>query len=582
MLFFIMEYLTGKCAYEGVVIEDVYLDQDTYLQNEKETIAFEEVEKEIHKLEDCLNKAENSLISLKEELNGKIKQKELSLIDAHILLLKDPMYVSDIKKCIQKEQKKVEYAIIETTEKFIKLFENIDSPVYRQRGLDIKDVANRLLDILKDKDNNYKAFHNKILVTKEIYPTELLKLHKEGITLKGIIMEYGGETSHVAILAKALKIPTIMGVSNIFDHNWNDKVILDTTEEIGVVIINPNEEELNLYKEKQEKFLLKLKKIQESKNLPCITEDGIPVNLYLNLGNSEHDNLKEVDRSKIAGVGLLRTELLYMNGSDFPTEEKQFNIYHEALKDFTKDQTIVIRTLDIGADKQLSYFKMKSESNPFLGLRGIRFSLENRDIFKTQLRVILRLSSEKNIKIMYPMVTNIDEIREANLILNEVKNELRNQNISFNENIEVGMMVEVPSVIMMAETFAKEIDFFSIGSNDLTQYILATDRLSETVGDLYDSYNPAVLRAIYHVKKAADKYNKKISVCGELAGELKGILVLLSLGIRDLSMVEASILPAKNLIRKLNYEKLTTLREKILDCKNSKEIKGILKNYIEF
>ena len=271
-----------------------------------------------------------------------------------------------------------------------------------------------------------------------------------------------------------------------------------------------------------------------------------------------------------------------MNGSDFPTEEKQFNIYHEALKDFTKDQTIVIRTLDIGADKQLSYFKMKSESNPFLGLRGIRFSLENRDIFKTQLRVILRLSSEKNIKIMYPMVTNIDEIREANLILNEVKNELRNQNISFNENIEVGMMVEVPSVIMMAEAFAKEIDFFSIGSNDLTQYILATDRLSETVGDLYDSYNPAVLRAIYHVKKAADKYNKKISVCGELAGELKGILVLLSLGIRDLSMVEASILPAKNLIRKLNYEKLTTLREKILDCKNSKEIKRILKNYIEF
>lgn len=577
-----MEYLTGKCVYEGIVIGDIFLDVDTHLQNEKEDISFENIDEELKRFENCLREAEISLSVLKNELKEKIEQQELNMIDAHILILKDPMYISDIKKCIQKDQKKSEYAIIETTKKFIRLFENIDSPIYRQRGLDIKDVSNRLLDILKNNGNNYQDFHNKILVTHEIYPTELLKLHKEGIHLKGIIMEYSGETSHVSILAKALKIPTLVGVNNIFSHQWTDRVILDTTEENGLVIINPDSEKLSFYSKKQETFLSKIEEIKKSKTLPCITTDNIQVNLYLNLGDSNHDNLKDIDRTQLAGVGLLRTELLYMNSSDFPSEEKQYTIYHEALKDFSKEQPIIIRTLDIGADKQLSYFKMHSESNPFLGLRGIRFSLKNREIFKSQLRAILRLSAEKNIKIMYPMITNLQEIREANLVLEEAKTELRDSNISFNENIEVGIMVEVPSVIMLAEAFAKEVDFFSVGSNDLTQYILATDRLSETVGELYDSYNPAILRAIYHVKKAADKYNKKISVCGELAGELKGIVALLSLGIKDLSMVESSILSAKALIRKLNYQEITNLRDKILECESSQEVRSILKEYINF
>lgn len=577
-----MEYLTGKCVYEGIVIGDIFLDIDTHLEKEKEDISFEDIDQELKKFEDCLSKAETSLLALKEELKDTVAENELNMIDAHILILKDPMYISDIKKCIQKEQKKSEYAILETTKKFIRLFENIDSPIYRQRGLDIKDVCNRLLDILKDNSDNHQNFHNKILVTNEIYPTELLKLYKEGIHLKGIIMEYSGETSHVAILAKALKIPTLVGVNNIFSYQWNNQVILDTTEENGLVIINPDSEELAAYTKKQETFLSKLEKIKESKTLPCVTTDGVQINLYLNLGDSNHDKFKEINRKQIAGVGLLRTELLYMNSSDFPTEEKQYEIYHEALKDFSEDQPIIIRTLDIGADKQLSYFKMYNESNPFLGLRGIRFSLKNKEIFKNQLKAILRLSAEKNIKIMHPMITNLQEIREANLVLEEAKTELRDSNISFNENIEVGIMVEVPSVVMLAEAFAKEVDFFSVGSNDLTQYILATDRLSETVGELYNSYNPAVLRAIYHIKKAADKYNKKLSVCGELAGELKGIVALLSLGIKDLSMVESSVLSAKALIRKLNYKEITDLRDKILECETPQKVKSILKEYINF
>lgn len=576
-----MECLTGKCVYEGIVIGKTYLDKDTELQNEKEDISFEEIDREKERLELGIKKASSSLKILKNELIGKVDESELDIIVAHLLLLEDPMYISDIKKCIEKKQKRAEYAVEEVTDKFIKLFENIDSPIYRQRGLDIKDVSKRLIDTLKSTDENYKKFHEKILITKEIYPTELLKLHKDGVHLKGIIMEYGGETSHVAILAKSLKIPTLMGVEDIFNHAWKEDIILDTTEENTCVIVDPTLEQIKKYEKKREKFLEKVDGVKKIANLPSITKDGVKVELYLNLGDSEQ-KLEEIGAKDVTGVGLLRTEMIYMKSHEFPDEAKQLEIYRKMLENFSSEQPIIIRTLDIGADKQLSYFKMKNEANPFLGLRGIRFSLKNQEIFEEQLSAILKLSNEKNIKIMYPMITNLSEIREANRILERVKKRLRCEGTPFNEKIEVGIMVEVPSVIMMAEAFAKEIDFFSVGSNDLTQYILATDRLSETVGELYTSYNPAVLRGINHVKKAADKYNKKISVCGEMAGEPKAIVALLSLGIRDLSMVEASVLAAKSLIRNLNYSELSQIKEKILESENSEEVKNILKDYINY
>lgn len=577
-----MERLAGKSVYEGVVIGETYLDIDTNLQNEKENITFEEIEKEKIRLEQGIENTIFDLKTLKKDLKGKLNEKELGVIEAHILLLEDPMYISDIKNLIVKKEKKAEFAVKETTEKFIKLFENIDSPIYRQRGLDIKDVSKRLIETLKSVSEDYKNFDQKILITKEIYPTELLKLHKEGVNLKGIIMEYGGETSHVAILAKALKIPTLMGVNDIFNHNWEGNIILDTTEDNNYVIVDPSEEEIKEYQKKQKKFFRKIEAIKEGAKLPSVTQDGVKVELYLNLGDTEQGKLSDIDRKLVAGVGLLRTELLYMKSQDFPTEEEQMDKYLQILKGFSKEQSIIIRTLDIGADKQLSYFKMINEANPFLGLRGIRFSLRYREIFETQLRAILRLSNEKNIKIMYPMITTLLEVKEANKVLEKVKGDLRKENIPFDENIEVGIMVEVPSVIMMAEAFAREIDFFSVGSNDLTQYILATDRLSETVGELYSSFNPAVLRAIYHVKKAADKYNKKISVCGEMAGDLKGIVALLSLGIKDLSMVESSILSAKSLVRGLEYKTLENIRENILSCETEEQVKNILKEYINY
>ncbi|STO32008.1 Phosphoenolpyruvate-protein phosphotransferase [Fusobacterium necrogenes] len=577
-----MKYLTGKCVYEGVVIGKTYLDTNINLQNEKENISFEEIEKEKTRLEICIKKSILSLKNLKMDLSNKIDKQELEIIEAHLLLISDPIYISDIRKTIEQKQKKAEFAIKEVTEKFIRLFENINIPIYKQRGLDIKDVGNRLIETLNNGNENYKKYDEKILVTKEIYPTELLKIHKEGINLKGIIMEYGGETSHLAILAKALKIPTLMGVTNIFNYDWKEEIILDTTQENGLVIIAPNDSQIKEYSKKRENFLNILEQVRQSASSPCITKDGKNINLYLNLGTNEQKINSEIDRKLIAGVGLLRTELIYMNTTSFPSEEEQLKKYKQILNGFSKEQSIIIRTLDIGADKQLSYFKMKNETNPFLGLRGIRFSLRYPDIFETQLRAILRLSNEKNVKIMYPMITSINEIKKANIILEKVKENLKKEKIPFNEKIEVGIMVEVPSVILLAEEFAREVDFFSIGSNDLTQYILATDRLSETVGELYSSYNPAVLKAIYYIKEAADKYRKKVSVCGEMAGDLKAIIALLSLGIKDFSMVESSILAAKTLIRNLNYEDLGKIKESILNSKDEKEVKNILKKYINY
>lgn len=577
-----MELLKGISAYEGVVIGEPYVDIINDLESIKmENITSDNVIKEKDKLISALKKSIDFLKSLKKDLGSKIDKKELGIIDAHLLFLEDPIYIKEIEKNIEKKLK-VEIAIEKATEKFVKMFENMDNEVFKQRAMDIKDVSKRVIENLKENNKNYKKYENKILITREIFPTELLHLYKSGINLKGIIMENGGETSHLAILAKSLKIPTLMGVKNISLSDWNGNMILDTTENNGCVIISPTEKELKKYLEKQKKMLQIIQKIEKVVNLPSVTADGKNINLYLNVGDMEDENLTEINLDTINGVGLLRTEFIYMKSKDFPNEDKQYKIYKKLAENFSKNHIITVRTLDIGADKQLDYFEMERESNPFLGLRGLRFSLKNKKSFKEQLRAILKLSAEKKVRIMYPMVTNVSEVKEANLILEEVKKELQCEKIKYDENIKVGIMVEVPSVVMLADIFAKEVDFFSIGSNDLTQYILATDRLSETVNDLYDTFNPAVLRGIAKVADIAKESGKEISVCGEIAGNLKGIIALLSLGIKNLSMTSSSILRAKALIRSLKYEELKEIKEKILNCTESNEVKKILKKYVNY
>ena len=522
--------------------------------------------------------SKESLERLKTSLAGKIGEKDLEIITAHLMVLDDPVYISDIEKYIQKNRTKAEDSVKIVTDKYISLFNKLENPIYRQKVLDIKDVEKRIIRNLNSRKNEWVDLNGKILITEEIFPTELLNIYHENIKLKGIIMEYGGETSHLAILAKALEIPTLMGIKNIFSYDWKKDVILDTTEQNSCVIIEPDEKTLEEYKSKIEKFNHKKEEMEKTAFLPAVTLDGIEVSLNLNI--SGKTTKEEIEAVSPDGIGLLRTELLYMKSNSFPDEEEQLASYNEIINNFDEKSSIIIRTLDIGADKQLPYFQMKNEMNSFLGLRGIRFSLSEKNIFKIQLRAILRAAYNRNVKLMYPMITNISEIREANILLEEVKKELKQEGKNFKEDIEVGIMIEVPSAVLMADIFAQEVDFFSIGTNDLTQYILAADRLSETVSDMYDSYNPAVLRAVFQIKEAADKYGKSVSICGEMAGQQKAIVAFLSMGITNLSMVSGSILAARALIRNLDYTSLKPLRTKILQCRDSNEVKEILKNYI--
>lgn len=574
-----MEILKGTFAFEGIVIGRVFLDRKELTNNGITTLLDErEVESEIERFRDGLEMSKESLERLKTSLAGKIGEKDLEIITAHLMVLDDPVYISDIEKYIQKNRAKAEDSVKIVTDKYISLFNKLENPIYRQKVLDIKDVEKRIIRNLNSRKNEWVDLNGKILITEEIFPTELLNIYHENIKLKGIIMEYGGETSHLAILAKALEIPTLMGIKNIFSYDWKKDVILDTTEQNSCVIIEPDEKTLEEYKSKIEKFNHKKEEMEKTAFLPAVTLDGIEVSLNLNI--SGKTTKEEIEAVSPDGIGLLRTELLYMKSNSFPDEEEQLASYNEIIKNFDEKSSIIIRTLDIGADKQLPYFQMKNEMNSFLGLRGIRFSLSEKNIFKIQLRAILRAAYNRNVKLMYPMITNISEIREANILLEEVKKELKQEGKNFKEDIEVGIMIEVPSAVLMADIFAQEVDFFSIGTNDLTQYILAADRLSETVSDMYDSYNPAVLRAVFQIKEAADKYGKSVSICGEMAGQQKAIVAFLSMGITNLSMVSGSILAARALIRNLDYTSLKPLRTKILQCRDSNEVKEILKNYI--
>ncbi|WP_339008994.1 phosphoenolpyruvate--protein phosphotransferase [Fusobacterium varium] len=574
-----MEILKGTFAFEGIVIGRVFLDKKELSSNGITALLDErEIETEIERFRDGLELSKESLERLKTSLAGKIGEKDLEIITAHLMILDDPVYISDIEKYIQKNRTRAEDSVKIVTGKYISLFNKLENPIYRQKVLDIKDIEKRIIRNLNSKKNEWVDLNGKILITEEILPTELLNIYQENIKLKGIIMEYGGETSHLAILAKALEIPTLMSIKNIFSYDWKKDVILDTTEQNSCVIIEPDEKTLEEYKNKIEKFNNKKEEIEKTAFLPAVTLDGVKVSLNINISGKTTRN--EIEAIIPDGIGLLRTELLYMKNTSFPDEEEQIASYNDIIKNFDEKSPIIIRTLDIGADKQLPYFQMKSEMNSFLGLRGIRFSLSEKKIFKIQLRAILRTAYRRNVKIMYPMITNINEIREANILLEEVKEELRQEGKNFKEDIEVGIMIEVPSAVIMADVFAQEVDFFSIGTNDLTQYILAADRLSETVSDMYDSYNPAVLRAISWVKEAADRYGKSVSICGEMAGQQKAIVAFLSMGITNLSMVGGSILAARALVRNLNYNSLKSLKEQILQCHDSNEVKGILKKYI--
>lgn len=577
-----MGVIVGKSIFPGIVIGQPYIERKKKIDIENYKISSEKVEEEIERFLESVQKAKNDIKQIKGNLEGKINKEDLQILTVHIMMLDDPQFISDIKKGIKKEENNAEAVVKKVSNKYIEMFEKIADPIYKQRALDIKDISERIIMNLTHEDDIDSNLNGKILVIRELLPSELLKIYYSGINLSGIIMEYMGETSHTAILTKALEIPTLMGGNDIFSVDWGDKIILDTTSMEGKVVTNPDIKTLNRYDEEKNRYRNKMKEIEESIDKETVTLDGERVYLHLNIGGRL--DITQVSRKRPDGIGLLRTELIYMDAVEFPNEEKQKKIYENIAREFEESQPnkpIVIRTLDIGADKKLSYYKMVDEENPSLGCRGMRLTLADKNLFKNQIKGILRAATHHNIKMMYPMITNLKEIIEAKELVEECKKELLIEGKEFKENIEVGMMVEVPSNVMLADIFADYVDFFSIGTNDLTQYILATDRYSPIAEKLYDCYDPAVIRAINMVSSAGLRKNKKVSVCGEMAGENQAVIALLSLGIRDLSMAPAYIPKVRNLIRKIELSELKEIKIKLLKSKDSQEVKNILNEYLE-
>ncbi len=573
-----MERVEGKTIFEGIVIGEPYLRKKKKVDITEYKIDDDKVDEEVNRFKDALKETKQEIKFLIDSLKGRINNEELKILNVHLMILDDPVLLSEINTRITVDLINAEKVLQNVVEKYVEMFNQLKDPVYRQRALDIQDVGYKLISNLLSEERELEDLEGKILITKELFPTELLRIHHHDINLLGIITEYGGETSHVAILAKALGIPTLMGAKGLMQRDWSGNIILDTRKSSSCVIIDATDRIFESYIKEQEELYQKVCELEKLIELPAVTLDGNKLDLNINVGGDLE--MQDLKKKNPDGIGLLRSEFIYMDSEFFPSEEKQMKIYEKVYNDLGEDRPVIIRTLDIGADKHLSYYEMNDEENPFLGLRGLRFTLSHRSIFKEQLRAILRVAYGKNIKIMYPMVTNLWEIDEAAKILQEVKDELKKEKLDYKDDIEVGIMVEVPSAALLADVFGEKVDFFSIGTNDLTQYILAADRLSDEVSNIYDSYDPAVLRAINMVAEAGIRHGKKVSVCGEMAGDPMAIIAFMSFGIKDLSML-ASFLPrAKHLIRNTNMSSIRKIKNQILSCRDAKEVKEILQRYV--
>ncbi|BDU49877.1 phosphoenolpyruvate--protein phosphotransferase [Haliovirga abyssi] len=572
--------LKGNSIFEGVIIAKARMIKREIKEIKIHSISSEEIEYEIIRFETALDNVKNDLKHLIDSLNGKVKKADLKILNAHKMMLEDPVFLSDITTKIRIEKINAEKVIDLVVKKYAGMFRSLSDATYRQRAIDVEDVGEKLILALQGEKKNYKYLNNKILITKDLKPSDILRYHNEGIKILGIVTEIAGETSHSAILAKTLGIPTLMEVKNLDSYNWEKygDVILDTRGTSEHLLINPDTEIKKWYIKELEELKLKNELLKKLIGKPAKTKDNKRIFLNANIGGVAE--IEEINKYKPDGVGLLRTEFLYMDSNDFPTEDEQFEIYKKISEELGKDKYLTVRTLDIGADKKLKYFTIPEEENPALGLRAIRISLKYKDIFKTQLKAILRASNYGNIKIMYPMIASLDEILAANTILEEAKLELRNAKIGFDDNIKVGIMIEIPSIAILADFIVNEVDFFSVGTNDLTQYLLAADRLSHEVANVYTNYHPAVLRIINSVAEIAIKNGKKISICGEMGGESMGVLAFLSFGITEFSMLPSLIPKVKMLIQNIDEKALKGLKEKLLSSMTTEEIKRNLNDYI--
>jgi phosphotransferase system enzyme I (PtsI) len=558
--------LVGKGISEGIGLGKAVILEENGLKIEKQKI--EDISAEKQQIYDAVKEVESEIEKLIKNIDGTEKE----IMQAYLMILQDPSLIQETIKIIEQEKCNSAYAVENGLNQIIKTFEEMDDPYMAARSRDIEDMKKRILaKLLKIEEIDLsKLPENTILVAKELSTSDTAKMNLKNIS--GIITEIGGVNSHMAIIARTNEIPAVVGIKHIFENiKENDYIALNGAT--GEIFLNPTQEKIKELTKNQENIKQEKQELEKYKNKKAITKDGHQVELLANIGGPQ--DIQIVIDNTAEGVGLLRSEFLYMDAKDFPSEEEQFEAYKK-IAESLENKRLVIRTLDIGGDKDLKYMKLPKEENPFLGYRAIRIYLDNVDLFKVQLRAILRASSYGNVAIMLPMISSIEELRKSKEIIEEVKQELKEKNIKFNENIEVGIMIEIPSSAVMADEFAKECDFFSIGTNDLIQYTIAVERGNEKLANLYSHFNPAVIRLIKSAIDGAHKNGILCGMCGEAAGDVKFIPLLVGLGLDEFSMNANKILKARKLITDLSFEECKELTNKVLELEATEGVKRIL------
>ncbi|WHY70758.1 phosphoenolpyruvate--protein phosphotransferase [Fictibacillus enclensis] len=560
------EKISGIAASGGIAIAKAFILENPELTIEKKRV--EDTASEINRFSAAVEKAKGELQIIKENALRDLGEDKAAIFAAHLLVLEDPELIDAVKTKIESENVNAESAMDEISSMFITMFEQMDNEYMKERAADIRDVSKRVLAHLLGVQFSSPASISEevIIIAEDLTPSDTAQLNRQFVL--GFATDIGGRTSHSAIMSRSMEIPAVVGTKVVTEKIQNGTIlVIDGLD--GEVIVDPTEEELALYRKKQDQYKEQKAEWAKLVNEQTTTTDGQHVELAANIGTPQ--DVQGVLENGAEGVGLYRTEFLYMGRDQLPTEEEQFKAYKEVLEKM-EGKPVVIRTLDIGGDKELPYLDLPKEMNPFLGFRAIRLCLEQQDIFRTQLRALLRASAYGNLKIMFPMIATLVEFRAAKNVLLEEKEKLAKENIDVSENIELGIMVEIPSTAVLSDRFAKEVDFFSIGTNDLIQYTMAADRMNERVSYLYQPYNPAILRLIQMVINAAHKEGKWVGMCGEMAGDPIAIPILLGLGLDEFSMSATSVLPARSQLSKLSKSEAAKHVDTILNMDTAEEV----------
>ncbi|WFQ94540.1 phosphoenolpyruvate--protein phosphotransferase [Mycoplasma feriruminatoris] len=566
--------IKGIGASDGISLAKALIIKETKLDIQKQLIS--DVDQEIVKLEKAIDQTICDLKKIQKITLEKLGEEKAAIFDAHQDIANDPAIKEEVIELIKTEKLNAEYALFVVSNNYFEMFSQLEDPYFKERSADIKDVSLRTIHhILGLEIHDLSTIDTEvIIISDDLTPSQTAQLDKRFV--KGFLTNVGGRTSHAAIMARSLEIPAVLGLKNITELVKNDELIaLDGS--CGIVEWDLNQDDITNYQAKVKEYLELKKQLKKFKDQPSLTKDKVKKLIEANIGST--NDIQSVLDSGAEGIGLFRTEFLYMDNDHFPTEDEQFEAYKKVVSQIK--HLVVFRTLDIGGDKKLSYFKFDEEMNPFLGYRAIRFTLDRKDIFKDQIRALLRASAFGKLGIMFPMIATIDEFKQAKAFVEECKLELDKENIKYDKQVQIGMMVEIPSAAILADQFAQYADFFSIGTNDLIQYSFASDRMNQNVSYLYQPLNPSLLRLVQLTINGAHKHNKWVGMCGEMAGDRKALPILLGLDLDAFSMSATSVLKARSLMSKIEFDKAKNLATKALECQTHEQVSELVEEFLQ-